>query len=421
MCIRDSTSTPVLRPATSYTILANAFKINGVNWPASTLTVNNSDIDIPQKLASSLEGAATGVHAQAFNQVKFDTSSLQYGRTLKINGVSVPEAGAATTLQGLIDGINLYKSQTQVEARLGDGGQLVLENTASQGGRDITLSSTPTGVTNVFGVIDQTYAGQVRLTRDLEDPKSSSLKIELGQNGSESMLQPTGLKLGIANPVILLPHPAELEGGRVPLPAQTKLIEAGSLVLNKVALPKLELTGNEGDTVQTMADWINSAKVPDVTAVAYNEVQLDPKKIDFSKDLYLNGAVISNAQSPVSNVAELINKIQAAGVGVRARLGELGQLIIENEPASQGKTITISGTSPAIGGLNALGLKSQAYTGMLRISRKISDPANSDLQLGFGANGKPAQLAALGLRTGAYFEGKAVSYTHLTLPTKRIV
>ncbi len=400
------TSTPVLRPATSYTILANAFKINGVNWPASTLTVNNSDIDIPQKLASSLEGAATGVHAQAFNQVKFDTSSVQYGRTLKINGVSVPEAGAVTTLQGLIDGINLYKSQTQVEAKLGDGGQLVLENTASQGGRDITLSSTPTGVTNVFGVIDQTYAGQVRLTRDLEDPKSSSLKIELGQNGSESMLQPTGLKLGIANPVILLPHPAELEGGRVPLPAQTKLIEAGSLVLNKVALPKLELTGNEGDTVQTMADWINSAKVPDVTAVAYNEVQLDPKKIDFSKDLYLNGAVISNAQSPVSNVAELINKIQAAGVGVRARLGELGQLIIENEPASQGKTITISGTSPAIGGLNALGLKSQAYTGMLRISRKISDPANSDLQLGFGANGKPAQLAALGLRTGAYIEGK---------------
>jgi flagellar hook-associated protein FlgK len=173
-----------------------------------------------------------------------------------------------------------------------------------------------------------------------------------------------------------------------------------------VALPKLELTGLEADTVQTMADWINGAQVPDVTAVAYNEVQLDIKKLDLSKDLYINGAAISTATSRLSDVADLINTIQSADIGVHARVGELGQLIIENDEASQGKSIVISGVSSAVGGVNALGIKSQTYTGMLRITRDISDPANSDLQLGFGSNGKPSQLASLGLRTGAYIEGQ---------------
>ncbi len=396
----------VLRPATSYTILASAYKINGTDWPSSSLTINNADIDIPAKIASSIEGIAPGVHAQAYNQVDFDTSALQYGQSLKINGIAITGVEAETGLQGLIDRINLYKMQTQVEAKLGERGQLMLENSDSQGGRDITLSSTPAGATNALGVIDQTYTGQIRVTRDLEDPKNASLKIELGQNGSDAMLQPTGLKLGTTAPLMLLPHPAVLAGGRVPLPVQNKLIEAGSLVLNKVALPKLELTGNEADTVQAMADWINNALVPDVTALAYNEVQLDTKKLDFSKDLYINGAAISTAISRVSDLAGLINAIQSANVGVHARVGELGQLIIENDAASQGKSIVISGVNSAVGGVNALGVKSQTYTGMLRITRDISDPANSDLQLGFGVNGKPSQLASLGLRTGAYIEGQ---------------
>lgn len=144
----------VLRPAASYTILANAYKINGADWPVSSLTINNADTDIPQKIADSIEGIAPGVHAQAYNQVEFDTSALQWGKSLKINGIAITGAEGETNLQGVIDRINLFKTQTQVEAKLGDRGQLVLENTTSQGGRDITLSSTSAGMTNVLGVVD---------------------------------------------------------------------------------------------------------------------------------------------------------------------------------------------------------------------------------------------------------------------------
>ncbi|NBP45953.1 MAG: hypothetical protein EBU72_12220, partial [Betaproteobacteria bacterium] len=397
----------VLRPATSYTIPSGAYKINGVDWPTSTLTIDNSDTDIPQTIAATLDGLTPDIHAQAYNQVEFNTSTLQFGKTLTINEVDIEGAEDATTLQGLIDQINLQKGASFVEAKLGDRGQLVLQNTTGRGGHDIVISAASPSSSNALGVVNQTYSGMLRLTRDLGDPKNSSLSIQLGQNGSEAMLQPTGLKLETATPVILLPQPAVLEGGRVPLPVQSKVIEAGSLVLNQVALPKLDLANTADDAVvQVMADWINSANVPDVTAVAHNEVQINPKKIDFSKDLYINGLPISTNEGRVSNVAGLISKIQTSLPGLRARVDELGQLVIENTPASQGKSITISGTNSTVGGLNALGLKSQVYSGMLRISRKISDPANSDLQLAFGEKGKPSQLTALGLRTGAYIEGQ---------------
>ena len=408
----------VLRPAGSYTIPANAYKINGENWPVSALPIDGTDpdLDIANAIAVSLDGIAPGVHAQAYNDVEFAASALKYNGDLWINGTQVMGSSvetkfsdSVTDLKSLITRLNLctydagtFKG-THVVASLGDKGQLVLTNIASDRGRDIKIAATP-GSINALGLSqDTTYTGKVRLTRDLEDPKSSTLTIALGQNGSDTMLQPTGLKLGTTAPVVLLPYPAVLEGGRVPLPVQTKLIEAGSLVLNKVALPKLELTGNEVDTVQTMADWINSAQVPDVTAVAYNEVQVDPKKFDFTKKLFINNKEITGA----TDVPSLINAIQSVpGIGVHARLGELGQLIIENDATSQGRSIALSSLKDAVGGLNALGLKSQVYTGMLRITREISDPANSDLELGFGAQGKPSQLAALGLRTGAYIEGQ---------------
>jgi flagellar hook-associated protein FlgK len=189
----------------------------------------------------------------------------------------------------------------------------------------------------------------------------------------------------------------------VPLPLLTDSFPTDGLVLNGVTLPPKKFNGFETDPVQTMADWINSAEVPGVTAVAHNEVVVDPKKVDLTRDLYINGAQITGA----TDIPSLINKIAEAGVGVHARLGELGQLIIENTPESQGLNITISGTPDGtVGSVNALGVKSQDYTGMLRITREISDPADSNIQLGFGAKGKPSDLSALGFRTGAYIKGQ---------------
>jgi hypothetical protein len=167
----------------------------------NTLVVNNADLDIPKKIAASIESIAAGVHAQGYNQVEFDSSKLQLGKTLKINGIQILNAEGETNLQGLLDRINLFTSQTQVEAKVGDRGQLVLQNTTSQGGQDLVVAAALAGETNALGVTEQTYTGLVRVTRELVDPKNSTLTIELGQNGSDAMLQPTGLKLASMAPV----------------------------------------------------------------------------------------------------------------------------------------------------------------------------------------------------------------------------
>jgi len=418
----------VLRPMSSYTIPANAFKINGVSWPNESLAVpgtapgSESEPDIAQLLASNIEGLEIpGVHAQAYNVAEFPASALKFGADLRLNGVDISgadspiasEAKPVTDLKSLIERINLFTESgeafdgTGVVASMGARGQLVLTNTAARAGQDISIS-VGEGSVNALGLAqDTTLAGKVRLTRDLEDPLTSTLKIELGEKGSEVLLHHTGLALGSYAPLMLLQHPAVLEGGRIPLPVQLATIEAGSLVLNKVALPKLELKGDEEDPAQAMADWINGANVPDVSAVAYNEIHLNPRKIDFSKGLYINGARITG----FTDVPSLIQAIEATsedeGLGIHARVDQRGQLIIENDPSHHGTSIVISGAageSPS--GVNALGIKSQTYAGMLRITREISDPNRSDLELGFGAGGKPSQLAALGLRTGAYIQGQ---------------
>ena len=390
----------VLRPENSFSVLTNAFKINGQNWPNSALLITKDTNDIPKLLADSIDGIAPGVHAQAYNKVEFDSSKLVFGKALIINNQEVTGAQTQTNIKGLIDSINL--AATGVVASLGDRGQLVLENIAANGGQDITFRSGTGGQVSVLGELDQTYTGRVRVTRDLDDPRASQLTIEMGQNGSADLLSSIGLSLGTVNPEVRLPHPATLEGGRVPLPLQTLTMTPGALVLNTVPLPMFNLTGNEADPVQAMADWINSAHVPDVQAVAYNQVEADPAKMNLAQDLYINGHHISGAR----DLADLIDKINQADDTVTARVTYLGRLVIENKPETQGKTITISGATDDIAGINALGIKSQDYTGMLRITRQISDPANSNIELGFGEGGKPSFLASLGFRTGAYIDGK---------------
>ena len=66
----------VLRPENSFSVLTNAFKINGQNWPNSALLINKDTNDIPKLLADSMNDIAPGVHAQAYNKVEFDLNNI---------------------------------------------------------------------------------------------------------------------------------------------------------------------------------------------------------------------------------------------------------------------------------------------------------------------------------------------------------
>jgi flagellar hook-associated protein FlgK len=203
-----------------------------------------------------------------------------------------------------------------------------------------------------------------------------------------------------------VPVPAVLETGRVNASGSGILIGDQDIMINGFSLGPLVLKGDEKDMAQTMANWFKTAGLTDVSAQAYNDITVTPSKLQFDQPLQINGKDIG----PFSNFKSLVKAIQdkSALTGVTARVSERGELLLENLPSAGGLPITIGTSDPEKFPDNALGVDSGTYTGKIRMTRELNplSPENSDIRISFGPNGTPAELAKLGIRTGAYIEGK---------------
>ncbi len=208
----------------------------------------------------------------------------------------------------------------------------------------------------------------------------------------------------------------------------------------------LDADGQILDPASEIAAWVNTqSKLTQVTAEAFNTIEINPKSIEyqysvgkdfFDKQLKINGVSISFDQSLEGLIQGIRDK--SAQTGVTADIDDRGQLVLSNvvqvsdggsPPAMvdnpyPGRPITI-GPPAADKVPNVLGIESGEFAGKIRLSRALPDQPvdengksiplsdavlkqarESDIRITFGANGKPSQLASLGLRTGAYIEGK---------------
>jgi flagellar hook-associated protein FlgK len=207
-------------------------------------------------------------------------------------------------------------------------------------------------------------------------------------------------------PAQSIPVPAVLETGRVTSVQTGTLIGNGDIVINGYSLGPLTLKGNETDMAQTVADWIGKANLPDLKVEAFNDITIDPTKLKIDQPLQINSVAIG----PFTNFKSLVKAIQDKSdlTGVTARIGSRGELLLENLPSAGGLAIHIGTSDPVRYPENALGIDSQTLNGKIRISRTLdpNSPQTSDISISFGPNGTPAALAKIGIRTGAYIEGK---------------
>ncbi|NBX53720.1 MAG: flagellar hook-associated protein FlgK [Betaproteobacteria bacterium] len=200
------------------------------------------------------------------------------------------------------------------------------------------------------------------------------------------------------------------------------------------------------DPASDIAAWVNAqSKLTHVTAQAYNTIAINPKTIEyqytvgnnfFDKELEINGVSISFTKSIDGLIQGIRDK--AALTGVTADIDDRGQLVLSNvvkvsdggsppqmvDNPYPGRSITI-GPPAADKVPNVLGIEAGEFAGKVRLSRALPDQPvddagqpirlsdavlkqalESDIRITFGSNGKPSQLASLGLRTGAYIEGK---------------
>jgi flagellar hook-associated protein FlgK len=159
-------------------------------------------------------------------------------------------------------------------------------------------------------------------------------------------------------------------------------------------------------------------------------VTVNPAKLDFTKSLFINGKSITTSASTATGInypAEstgvalkttgattilaLANAINATpDVNISARVSASGQLVLSNRAGQESASITISASpDPGSSATNALGTLGPLDPDTLKIgpitAAKNQVINHSPIQLGFGSNGTPADLARLGFRTGVFVAG----------------
>jgi flagellar hook-associated protein FlgK len=178
------------------------------------------------------------------------------------------------------------------------------------------------------------------------------------------------------------------------------LISADALMLNGSALTSLSLAAGDTSSAAAMASWLNSASAATgVIATARNSIELDASGIDVTQQLTINGVTIGDGSllTSADEVVDAIN-LATASTNVIATLTPDDRLELTNSLGFEGENITL-GNPDGSSSSNALGQQNTVFSGQLELQ------GDEEIRFTFGDNGRPADLAVLGLRTGVYVDG----------------
>ncbi len=201
--------------------------------------------------------------------------------------------------------------------------------------------------------------------------------------------------------------PATLQSDRI----QTGLtsIASGLFTLNGVTLGSITATSG---TLQAsdIAASIQANGITGITATASNEIRIPVNQLKLDLPLSLKSGsaagftVIKSVPTGLTSVQGLIDAIntKSAASGVRAYMGDDGDVVLTNTAGNEGKDIAIDAAATP----NALGTKAGNYGGKISITRALVEGSDTPVELGF-AKGTPADLAKMGFKTGAYISGTA--------------
>ncbi len=183
-----------------------ALLINDVPMEALVATSPGNPATLSLNDISNWINAAglTDVHVSQTNLVTAPAKMLNFTKALSINGVDVGVIAPGdlgptqyNDSKTLVAAINAKSAQTNVVANLSINGDLQLFNVPGHQGDTITIGqSGSAGSNNALNLASQSYTGQIVLTRDLSDPKQSSIRISFGKNGTPADLAKAGFRTG---------------------------------------------------------------------------------------------------------------------------------------------------------------------------------------------------------------------------------
>jgi flagellar hook-associated protein FlgK len=241
-----------------------------------------------------------------------------------------------------------------------------------------------------------TYKGQLRLE------SAGDISLSYGEKGTLGDMDLLGRPLGsyYVEQLPISPTDAVLRGTAIG--RDVYRIAGGDLTFNGVRLEPLEKRDVDGNLIELqasdVAEWLNNTGEtlkPPVTITASTAIVSNAPKFNGIAGLTINGITI---EGPYANETELVSAINSsttlARMGVGASIDVSGKIVVENYT---GKDIVISGAGASA--QNALGVANGKYKGSLSLV------SGNDIKLGFSGEGRPSELAKLGLRTGVHIDG----------------
>jgi len=213
-------------------------------------------------------------------------------------------------------------------------------------------------------------------------------------------------------------QPALLQGERIK--SLSNGIDANKVTVDGVALGALP--GPVADA-KTVADWINTvssqtgvtASAANLITIAVAQLKLDPQ-LNPPPSLRINGVNINltgvgSQADPADAQRALVSAINSSSDGTfMAQISPTGELIVTNGAGFEGQDITIENLQGS-DSYNALGVARGTYRGQLSLTQPLTDAnglsITKAIELGFGSDGTPSDLAQLGFRSGAFISGAA--------------
>ena len=196
-------SNSLVGDTTGQVVAAGALELNGQALGA--LVTEDGALQATDIAAWLNAANMPGVSAAAVNEIVIPASQLQLTSDLTLKSDSgtldtiTAPTGGFESAAALVTAINEKRFTTGVEAGLAADGSVVLKNAAHYAGEHITIG--PADLSgesdNALGLLAGAVAGQVVLTRTLDDPANQEIRISVGTAGSAVDLQTIGLRMGV--------------------------------------------------------------------------------------------------------------------------------------------------------------------------------------------------------------------------------
>jgi flagellar hook-associated protein FlgK len=375
---------------------SGTLKINGHELPlllptspATTLQAS----DFAEWISNATMADEPAVIASASTEVTLAIEDVTDG--MYINGYALPMDDTRADVNALRDYININMVSTaKVVAEVDTDGNLVISNAPGFDGKDIVIGDMAANGDLQGDPV--TYKGQLTLE------STGDILLSYGENGNLGDMALVGRPLGTYYVEQLPVSPTDAQISGTAIGRDVYRIAGGDLTFNGVRLEPLEKRDLDGNLIELqasdVAEWLNSTGEtlePPVVITAATVIVANEPRLNGIAGLTINETVISGPYATESELVFAINSSTAlARMGVGASIDAKGKIVLENY---SGKDIVISGSGASA--QNALGVANGKYKGSLSF---VSDGA---IKVGFSGDGRPSELANIGMRTGVHIEG----------------